>query len=179
MAMDQSGPGSAAASSESPCRHGRGCLLRWILRCPFGRSTCSLSGSDPPSSAGHFGCEVPDHVEDAQAHQPEKEGRAHVPVHQGVDEGAGGDHEQDDQDEEEDFLSSRTLRTTLASSLLRMGLWTNSRIPRSAAFSGEILSLNPVQRMTGTSGRMRMSSCASRSPVMWGIAMSEITRSYP
>ena len=57
------------------------------------------------------------------------------------------------------------------------GFIIKTLIPRVAAFSLDIFSLNPVERIIGISGRICSNSFANLSPVISGMVISVITRS--
>jgi len=77
------------------------------------------------------------------------------------------------------LLSSRAFFSISAISDLMMGFMRKPLIPMAAAFCASMRSLNPVQMIMGMSGRMAISFRASWSPVITGMVMSEMTRSYP
>jgi hypothetical protein len=65
----------------------------------------------------------------------------------------------------------------MAISRLRIGLKANARIPMARTFFSSILALKPVQRITGISGGTAINCSESRSPVIFGIVISVITKS--
>ena len=71
-----------------------------------------------------------------------------------------------------DHFSSKTSRSDESKCRKSMGFSMYLLTPRAAAFFADILSLEPVQMITGMCGRISRNSAASLSPVIRGIVMS-------
>jgi len=75
------------------------------------------------------------------------------------------------------YFSSKILRIVKAKSRITVGFITTAFIPIPLALSSSIFTLNPVDMSIGMSGRISISFRANLSPVIWGMVMSDMTRS--